>query len=109
MASAKKRGNWDSDDLVRAIKDVAEGRLSVRGAAEKYQIPKSTIHDHISLKVKEASRHGPAPILTKEEENELVQWIIKMSDIGYGQCKQQVCRMVKKLLDQNGRSNPFPR
>ncbi len=31
-----------------------------------------------------------------------------MSEIGYGQCKQQACTMVKRLLDKNGRSSPFP-
>ena len=67
----------------------------------------STIHDHASLKVKEVSHPGPSPVLTSEEERELVQWIIKMAEIGYGHCRQQVFAMVKRLLDQNGRGNPF--
>ena len=29
----------------------------------------------------------------------------KMAEVGYGQCKQQVCIMVKKLLDENGRDS----
>ena len=53
------------------------------------------------------SRPGPSPVLAKEEE-ELVQWVVKMSEIGYGQCRQQVCSMVKRLLDKTGRPNPFP-
>lgn len=106
MACAKKRGEWESGDLEMAIREVQDGSLSVRRAAEKYSIPKSTVHDHI--RGRPVSRPGPSPVLNKEEENELVDWIIKMAEIGYGQCKLQVCRMVKKMLDQNGRSSPFP-
>ncbi len=108
MASARKRGNWAFEDLEKATEEVQEGKLSVRGAAGKYGIPRSTIHDHASLKVKGVSRPGPKPVLSKQEEGELVQWIKKMSEIGYGQCRQQVCTMVKRLLDQNGHTNPFP-
>ncbi len=43
-----------------------------------------------------SSRPGPAPVLTVKGEKELVQWIIKMAEIGYGQCRQQVTTMVKK-------------
>ena len=35
-------------------------------------------------------------------------WIIKMAEIGYGQCRQQVTTMVKKILDTHNRPNPFP-
>ena len=104
MACARKRGNWAFEDLEKAVGEVQEGSLSVREAAAKYSIPKGTIHDHASSKVKQGSRPGPAPVLTEDEEEELVKWIIKMAEVGYGQCKQQVCIMVK---DKNGRLNPF--
>ena len=55
-----------------------------------------------------SSRPGPAPVLTVKGEKELVQWIIKMAEIGYGQCRQQVTTMVKKILDTHNRPNPFP-
>ena len=54
------------------------------------------LHDHASHKVEPLSRPGPPPVLSSEEENDLEQWIIKMSEIGYGQCKQQA------------QSSPFP-
>ena len=107
MACARKRGDWAFNALEKATQEVQEGKLSIRGAASKYGIPRSTIHDHTSCKVKEVSRPGPSPVLAKKEEEELVQWAIKMSEIGYGQCRQQVCSMVKRLLDKTGRPNPF--
>ena len=30
-----------------------------------------------------------------------------MAEIGYGQTRQQITEMVKKILDHTGRSNPF--
>ena len=30
-----------------------------------------------------------------------------MAEIGYGQTRQQITEMVKKILDRTGRSNPF--
>lgn len=108
MATGRKRGNWKMEDLEKATEEVKEGKLSVREAAQKYSIPKSTVHDHSSSKVKEVSRPGPAPVLTTGEEKELVNWIITMAEVGYGQCRQQVCTIVKRILDNNARPNPFP-
>ena len=51
-------------------------------------------------------RHGPSPVLT-EEESELISWVVKMAEIGYGQTRIQVTEMVKKILDRTGRPNPF--
>uniref|UniRef100_A0A1X7T0B7 HTH psq-type domain-containing protein n=1 Tax=Amphimedon queenslandica TaxID=400682 RepID=A0A1X7T0B7_AMPQE len=108
MATAT-RGKWKAEDLEKAIKEVRNGRLSVREAAIKYSIPKSTIHDHSSSKVKQISaRPDPSPILMIQEERELVDWIIHMAEIGYGQCRQQVTTMVSRILDKYKRPNPFP-
>ena len=88
MACARKSVNWAFEDLEKAVGEVQEGLLSVREAAAKYSVPKSTIHDHAYLKVKQGSRPRPAPVLREDEEEELVKWVIIMMEIGYGQCKQ---------------------
>ncbi len=54
---------------------------------QMYNVPKSIVHDHASFKVSDISRPGPKPVLTKQEEMELV---LKMAEIGSGQCRQQV-------------------
>ena len=43
MATSKKRGNWKTKDLEKAIQEVSEGKISVREAEAKYSIPKSMI------------------------------------------------------------------
>ena len=60
MATAKK---WTPKDLEEAIRDVQEGKCSVRAAAARHDVPKSTLHDHVSMKVNKISKPGPSPIL----------------------------------------------
>ena len=102
----QKKCKWTLESLEEALEEIQQGKLSVRAAASKYDIPKSTIHDHVKHHDREA-RPGPSPILTKTEEGELVKWIVDMSATGYGQCHQQVCLMVKKILDHEERITLF--
>ena len=74
MATARKRRNWKSEDLERAAEEVREGKVSVREAAAKYCIPKSMVHDHSSLKVKQVS-----PVLMIEEETESCYLLLSLS------------------------------
>ena len=69
------------------------------------QIWYSQKYHHVTGKI-ERVRHGPSPVLT-EEESELISWVVKMAEIGYGQTRIQVTEMVKKILDWTGRPNPF--
>ena len=37
----------------------------------------------------------------------LVDWAVEMGRIGYGRTREQMSMMVKKILDKDGRQNPF--
>ena len=52
----------------KACCDVREGQLSIQRAAESYQVPKSTLSDHVTGRVSEGSHSGPSRYLTDEEE-----------------------------------------
>ena len=69
-----KYREYTQSHLEQACKAVREG-LSVRRAAEEYQIPKSTIQDHISGKVLSGSKSGQR-YLSEQEEEELVTFIL---------------------------------
>ena len=104
MACKKTRGNWSTEDLQKAIEDVRDSKLSTRTASAKYNVLRSTIHDHTTLKVKKISKPSSSPVLTETEEQEMVQWVIQMDEIGYGQCRQQI---TMKLFDYTGSNNSF--
>jgi len=41
------RGKWNENQMKEAIKCVSEGKLSIRLAAERYNVPKSSLHDRV--------------------------------------------------------------
>ena len=53
-------GGWSTEDLENALTMVKEQHMSFREAAQTYGIPKSTLHDHYSGKVKGCK---PGPII----------------------------------------------
>lgn len=85
-----------------ALDELNYRRLTYRGAEAKYDIPRSTLSDHALGKVVLGKKPGPSPVLSPEEERYLSQWTIDMYEIGYGQTRQQVTEMVKKILDKDG-------
>ena len=55
-------------------KDVLEMTIGVRRAAVLYDIPSSTLHDHISGKISTEANSGALLYLDEEEEKELVDF-----------------------------------
>ena len=84
-----------------------ENKKSIREAAQRYDIPKSTLARYVSGASTLSKTSGPATVLTAEEEAELVKWALKMADIGYGQTRQQICEKVRHIMQSTGRKNPF--
>ena len=72
-----------------------------------YDIPRSTIHNYITGKSNVGATKDPNTILTSDEEQQLVEWALHMAQIGYGQTRRQICEMVKRIMDQTKRPNPF--
>lgn len=71
MAPTKRprKGNYaayDSNRLEKALKEVADGNLSLRQAAEKYDIPKSTIYD--KYRGRHANKYGRPTVLNARDE-----------------------------------------
>lgn len=53
------------------------------------------------------AKSGPSATLTQAEENALVEYIMKMSKIGYGLTKSQLFDEVESIIKEDGRPNPF--
>ena len=93
--------------FLKAMKDVEENKLSIRKAAKKWGVNRQTLADRINGKVKLERRRGPPPVLTKVEENLLAEWLIELSNRGFGMSKQGFLLSVKQFLDKDGRATPF--
>lgn len=43
------RGKWDENKMKEAVKCVTEGKFSLRQAADRYDVPKSSLHDRLKI------------------------------------------------------------
>ena len=106
MASKASAG-WTQDSLISAVEAVRSSKLSLRKASLQYGIPKSTLSLYVAGKLKVGAKCGPTSILTAEEEQKLVDYVVHMSKIGYGCTRDQLLEIVHKMVVKDGRKNPF--
>jgi transposase len=64
--------------------------LSIRRAAEKYGIPRSTLQDRLKGTKNPSESHAQYQILSAEEEQEVVRWIERLDDNNY--CREWIVR-----------------
>ena len=85
--------SWSEGNLYKAYLAHLEEGFSVRRAAEAYGVPKSTLQDRVSGKVK---------FLSDEEELELVNFMCGCAAVGYAKSKQQIISLVRSVVQSKG-------
>ena len=90
---------WDEERMSRAYKAVIAG-MSIRRAAEEYNVPRSTLHDRVSGKVVLGSKSGQCKYLGSNEEAELANFLSGCSAIGYSRTRKQVVEIVQNVVDK---------
>ena len=100
------RHKWSVFDMKRALASVKEEHLSIRFAASKFGIPKSTLADVVSGKCEIGKSPGPKKFLSDDEEQCLAGWLVTMHKIGKEVSRQEVLDTVKTMLDKDGRQLP---
>ena len=92
--------NWTAGRLVLACNAVKEG-LPLRRAAEEYEIPRSTLQDHVSGRVLLGSRSGHQ-YLSDTEENEVEEFLLESAKMGFPRTRKEVMSLVQNILHQKG-------
>ena len=87
--------------MLAAIMSVRAGTPLLR-AAKLHGVPRSTLHDRISRKIKHGTNPGPKPYLTKAEETELSNFLIDVSKAGYGKSRKQVITIAENVARDKG-------
>ena len=90
VAPKKKRKQWSDQSMRLAMEAVKSGRSSITHAATLHGIPRQTLHDRISGRVRHGNNPGPRPFLSSSEEKDLANFLIDSSKVGYGKSRQQV-------------------
>ena len=94
--------------LIKALQAIREDNVGIREASRRYGVPRGTIQDRIHGRVKEGPRKmGPNTVLTKEEEDVLVKWLMDLTKCGFPQRKQDLLNAVEKIVTAEGRKTPF--
>ena len=89
---------WDDESMKRAMKAVKGGLMGVNQAARNFKVPRTTLRDRLSGRVEHGAKSGPEPYLTKEEEQELADFLKQASRVGYGKTKKEILVIVQKLI-----------
>ena len=80
---------YSKEAMESTIEEVKTGASSICGAARKYGISSSTLHDHLSEKHTKVGTGGPT-VLTYTEEREIVLSLIALKEMGFGLTKDLV-------------------
>lgn len=67
-------------------------------AATEYGIPKSTLGDRVAGRVQHGSKSGWSPYLTREEEEELVNYLMTCANIRFPKRRDDVIGIVRNTL-----------
>ncbi len=63
-------------------------------------MPRTTIKDRLSGRVTHGSAPGAKPYLSREEEKELVDFLVTCSKIGYAKSRKEVLALVGSILKE---------
>jgi len=105
---------WTNDNMAKAVEEFRNGSLSLRKAADKYAVPKSTLE----LKAKgwkgrpstfdsESGKGGRRKTIPQMEEEKLATYLKVMSKWGFGLGKNEVLDVVQEFVQKNGIKNVF--
>jgi hypothetical protein len=90
--------------MARAVAQVKKQKMSVREAALKYVVKRSTLHDIIRGKV--AAEVGRPTVLDKEEKI-IVERLLLMSEWGFPMTCTELTHLLKTYLDGLGKTIRF--
>ena len=97
--------------MTSAMEKVWQTGVPINTAARQFGLPESSLRHKLSGRVDpEATRSGPQPTLSMEEEHHFVQHIKFMSECGYGYSRTEVVDMATSYaisLDKRDKDHPL--
>lgn len=90
-------GGYSSVSMEKAYEAVAAGKMCVQKSADTYGVPRSTLHDRVSGKVALNARSGRKRLLTDEEEESLIEFLVGCASIGYAKSRSDVLAIAQQI------------
>lgn len=76
--------------------------MSIRKAAETFDVPRSTLSDRVSGRTKLGAHSGPERYLTDDEELQLERFILGAANMGFARTKKEILAIVAELMAYKG-------
>ena len=89
--------NYSLESLKKALDAVGKGG-SIREIANRFGVPKSTLHIKLQNHYPLECKKGPPTVLTESEEDEVVKWILYCAERGFPVTKEQLLDCVQRLI-----------
>ena len=102
-----KKLQYSVGAMEAALEAVRSGASSQRAACKEFGVPRGTLQDKLAGRVPEGRRMGPNTILIQDEEQSLETWIKQVAKRGFPRKKIDLINTVQKIIDEDGRPNPF--
>ena len=103
----KKRKLWKDSDMKAALQAVGDKSLTVTQAASSYNVPRKTLDDRVKGKVVHGTNPGRDPILTKEEEEYLCNYLFYMAERGFPLTRRMVMSFAWSIAERAGKASIF--
>ncbi|XP_072384452.1 uncharacterized protein [Diabrotica undecimpunctata] len=106
------RGKWSQTDMSQAIVKVHKGELSIRDAAERYNVPKSTLARRTGNKnktVQNSEKHLGRfrSVFNEQQEQEIIAYVLEMESRFFGVSYKELRRLAFDFAAINGIPNNF--
>lgn len=105
--AASDEDKYSEEAIQKCIQLIKAGQKTVYAACKMYHVPMSTVRYRLSKRWKKKNVSGPRSVLTKVEEQKIVQWLIGMQERGFPLSKQTMMIKVQEFLASNPRETPF--
>ncbi|XP_055887384.1 uncharacterized protein LOC106061923 isoform X2 [Biomphalaria glabrata] len=89
------RKQHDPEIIRAALEELKAKKMSVRQASAHFNIPATTLHDKLTGKNPIVSTKR---LLSKDEEEKLVQWLICLAKGGFAKSNKEVCEMAGAII-----------
>lgn len=105
--NSTQRLQYSEHQMNCALEDMRKNNISVREAAIKFNVPKSTLNDKVRGVVPAGRQIGPKPLLGMETEKKIVKCLFTLADAGFPLTKQQLIDNVRDMVVKSTHENPF--
>ena len=110
MGKQTKKGiyvKYSQESLEKAVSLIRSGTLSLRKAAQRFGIPRSTLSDHVTGKIQPGATPGKAPVLPREVEDHLASRATQAAAGGFGIGRKDIILRAAVLSKRMRINTPF--